>query len=95
MSPARRDTEQSTNTLRFAKEVRTNADVDKALVKHLQEEITRLEKELRSNQPNFNSLNYSALLREKDAQIEKVITRFHFLRRRAPVEAFVSCLRVA
>ncbi|KAL8474946.1 hypothetical protein ACS0TY_031388 [Phlomoides rotata] len=77
MSPARSHVEQSRNTLHFAKEVTINPHVDvgmpdSALVKHLQDEITRLENELRSSQLSSTSLNYSALLREKDAQIEKL-----------------------
>lgn len=60
-----------------AKEVTTNAQVnevmsDKALVKHLQRELSRLETELRSGGLIETSDN-AALLREKDIQIEKVI----------------------
>ncbi|KAK6118435.1 hypothetical protein DH2020_047852 [Rehmannia glutinosa] len=80
MSPARSHVEQSRNTLLFASranEVTTNARVnvvmsDKALVKHLQKELARLESELRSSQSGFAPWNYSAILREKDAQIEKL-----------------------
>ncbi|KAF5955021.1 hypothetical protein HYC85_007877 [Camellia sinensis] len=72
--------EQSRNTLLFAscaKEVTTNAQVnvvisDKALVKHLQRELARLESELRSQGPTFVASHYSALLREKGLQIEKL-----------------------
>lgn len=81
MSPARIHVEQSRNTLLFAscaKEVTTNAQVnvvmsDKALVKHLQRELARLESELRSGS-RLNSLpsDFAALLREKDIEIEKV-----------------------
>ncbi|GMP31963.1 hypothetical protein CsSME_00005947 [Camellia sinensis var. sinensis] len=80
MSPARSHVEQSRNTLLFAscaKEVTTNAQVnvvisDKALVKHLQRELARLESELRSQGPTFVASHYSALLREKGLQIEKL-----------------------
>lgn len=76
LSPAREHVEQSKNTLLFAscaKEVSTNAQVnvvmsDKALVKHLQKELARLENELRTPAPP----DYSALLRKKDQHIEKV-----------------------
>ncbi|KAL8267782.1 hypothetical protein R6Q59_001580 [Mikania micrantha] len=76
LSPAREHVEQSKNTLLFAscaKEVTTNAQVnvvmsDKALVKHLQKELARLENELRTPAPP----DYSALLRKKDQQIEKL-----------------------
>ena len=81
MSPARSHVEQSRNTLLFAscaKEVTTNAQVnvfmsDKALVKHLQRELARLESEWRSPVSTFPVSHYSALLQEKDLHIEKVI----------------------
>lgn len=77
LSPARSHVEQSRNTLLFAscaKEVTTNAQVnvvmsDKALVKHLQREVARLESELRSPGP---TCDYTAQLRKKDLQIEKL-----------------------
>ncbi|CAI9764363.1 unnamed protein product [Fraxinus pennsylvanica] len=77
LSPARCHVEQSRNTLLFAtcaKEVTTNAQVnvvmsDKALVKHLQKEVARLEGELRSPGP---TCDHAALLRKKDLQIEKL-----------------------
>ncbi|KAF3440264.1 hypothetical protein FNV43_RR18548 [Rhamnella rubrinervis] len=80
LSPARSHVEQSRNTLLFAscaKEVATNAQVnvvmsDKALVKHLQRELSRLESELRSGGIINNSPDFGALLREKDIQIEKL-----------------------
>ncbi|GAB4853833.1 hypothetical protein Ancab_018028 [Ancistrocladus abbreviatus] len=80
LSPARSHVEQSRNTLLFAscaKEVTTNAQVnvvvsDKALVKHLQKELARLESELRSPVPTSSSCNCAALLRKKDLQIEKM-----------------------
>ncbi|XAR59095.1 Plus-end-directed kinesin ATPase [Bertholletia excelsa] len=79
LSPARSHVEQSRNTLLFAtcaKEVSTNAKVnvvmsDKALVKHLQRELARLESELRTPVPSTNC-DYAALLRKKDLQIEKL-----------------------
>uniref|UniRef100_A0A0A9BER6 Kinesin motor domain-containing protein n=1 Tax=Arundo donax TaxID=35708 RepID=A0A0A9BER6_ARUDO len=77
LSPATSHIEQSRNTLLFgscAKEVVTNAQVnvvmsDKALVKHLQKEVARLEGELRH--PALNS-NLEALVKEKDNQIKKM-----------------------
>lgn len=82
LSPARSHVDQSRNTLLFAtcaKEVSTNAKVnvvmsDKALVKHLQKELARLESELRTPAPSSTS-DYAALLRKKDLQIEKVMTQ--------------------
>ena len=81
LSPARSHVEQTRNTLFFAccaKEVTTKAQVnvvmsDKALVKHLQKELARLESELRSPAPPTSTSDYSALLRKKDLQIEKVM----------------------
>lgn len=81
MSPARSHVEQSRNTLLFAscaKEVTTNAQVnvfmsDKALVKHLQRELARLESELRGPGSSFVISHYSALLQDKELQIDKVI----------------------
>ena len=81
MSPARSHVEQSRNTLLFAscaKEVSTNAQVntvisDKALVKHLQRELDRLENELRSPASKQMLSDTAALLLEKDHQIETVI----------------------
>ncbi|XP_023764838.1 kinesin-like protein KIN-7G [Lactuca sativa] len=81
MSPARSHVEQSRNTLLFAscaKEVSTNAQVntvisDKALVKHLQRELDRLESELRTPGSNrFTSDTTTKLLKEKDHQLEKM-----------------------
>ncbi|KAF5956821.1 hypothetical protein HYC85_004046 [Camellia sinensis] len=68
MSPARSHVEQSRNTLLFArcaKEVTTNTQVnvvisDKALVKHLQRQLARLESELRSQGPTFVASHYLA-----------------------------------
>ncbi|XP_073148831.1 kinesin-like protein KIN-7F [Henckelia pumila] len=80
LSPARSHVEQSRNTLLFAscaKEVMTNAQVnvvlsDKALVKHLQRELARLESELRSPSSTFGPSNTSATLREKDLRIDEL-----------------------
>ncbi|KAL6644404.1 hypothetical protein ACP70R_016012 [Stipagrostis hirtigluma subsp. patula] len=78
MSPAHTHIEQSRNTLLFAtcaKEVVTNAQVnvvmsDKALVKHLQRELARLENELKF--PGSHSCTtHAEALREKDAQIKQ------------------------
>ncbi|KAM1105976.1 hypothetical protein ACFX13_002933 [Malus domestica] len=79
LSPARSHVEQTRNTLLFAccaKEVTTKAQVnvvmsDKALVKHLQKELARLESELRTPGPPSSTCDYPALLRKKDLQIEK------------------------
>lgn len=81
LSPARTHVEQSRNTLLFAscaKQVTTNAQVnvvmsDKALVKHLQKELARLENELKSPAPTSSSCNCSVTIRKKDLQIEKVL----------------------
>ncbi|KAG6478195.1 hypothetical protein ZIOFF_061628 [Zingiber officinale] len=79
MSPARSHIEQSRNTLLFAscaKQVVTNAKVnvmmsDKAFMKHLQREISRLENELRH--AGFSTPNdHSDVLQDKDAQIKKM-----------------------
>ncbi|KAH9311149.1 hypothetical protein KI387_026184 [Taxus chinensis] len=80
MSPARRYVEQSRNTLFFAscaKEVATSAHVnvvvsDKALVKHLQKEVARLEDELRVSGHATSFHSTEALLLEKDLQIRKM-----------------------
>ncbi|CAK7329604.1 unnamed protein product [Dovyalis caffra] len=80
LSPARSHVEQTRNTLLFAccaKEVTTKAQVnvvmsDKALVKHLQKEVARLESELRSPAPTSSTCDYVSLLRKKDLQIQKM-----------------------
>ncbi|GMI83565.1 hypothetical protein like AT2G21300 [Hibiscus trionum] len=80
LSPARSHVEQTRNTLLFAccaKEVATKAQVnvvmsDKALVKHLQREVARLESELKSPAPPPSNSDYAALLRKKDLQIQKM-----------------------
>ncbi|KAF3626926.1 HAT family dimerization domain containing protein [Capsicum annuum] len=79
LSTARSHVEQSQNTLLFAccaKDVTTNAQVnavmsDKALVKHLQKELARLESELKNP---TTTCDHVVLLRKKDQQIEKVST---------------------
>ncbi|XP_028765660.1 kinesin-like protein KIN-7E [Neltuma alba] len=80
LSSARSHVEQTRNTLLFAccaKEVTTKAQVnvvmsDKALVKHLQKEVARLESELRTPTHAASNCDYAALLRKKDLQIEKM-----------------------
>ncbi|XVF67817.1 hypothetical protein PTKIN_Ptkin10aG0152200 [Pterospermum kingtungense] len=80
LSPVRSHVEQTRNTLLFAccaKEVTTKAQVnvvmsDKALVKHLQREVARLESELKSPVPPSSNSDYAALLRKKDLQIQKM-----------------------
>ncbi|CAL1384840.1 unnamed protein product [Linum trigynum] len=80
LSPSRSHVEQTRNTLLFAccaKEVTTKAQVnvvmsDKALVKHLQKELARLESELRSPAPASSTNDYTTLLRKKDLQIQKM-----------------------
>ncbi|KAI4367692.1 hypothetical protein MLD38_023400 [Melastoma candidum] len=80
LSPARSHVEQTRNTLLFAccaKEVMTKAQVnvvmsDKALVKHLQKEVARLESELRTPGPPPSNYDYVGLLKKKDLQIEKM-----------------------
>ncbi|MBA0856388.1 hypothetical protein Goshw_027698 [Gossypium schwendimanii] len=80
LSPARSHVEQTRNTLLFAccaKEVTTKSQVnvvmsDKALVKHLQREVARLESELRSPVPPSSNSDYATLLRKKDLQIQKM-----------------------
>lgn len=67
-----------------AREVTTKAQVnivmsDKALVKHLQKEVTRLESELKSTGPVAAPDDYSAVLRKKDQQIQKVFFFQHIL----------------
>ncbi|XP_041997803.1 kinesin-like protein KIN-7F [Salvia splendens] len=77
LNPSRSHVEQSRNTLLFAscaKEVSTNAKVnvvmsDKALVKHLQKEVARLESELKA--PG-STCDHGPLLRKKDMHIEKL-----------------------
>lgn len=85
MSPARSHIEQSRNTLLFAtcaKEVATSAQVnvvmsDKALVRHLQKELARLESELRSPNSAPKSSHHSEAIKERDARITKVIKKIN------------------
>ncbi|KAK3410409.1 hypothetical protein EUGRSUZ_J02403 [Eucalyptus grandis] len=75
MSPACGHVEQSRNTLLFAscaKEAATNAQVivvmsDKALVKHLQRELARLESELRN--PGLASISSDTALKKEIAEL--------------------------
>ncbi|KAJ8443627.1 hypothetical protein Cgig2_019609 [Carnegiea gigantea] len=86
MSPAQSYVEQSRNTLLFAtcaKEVTTNAHVnevmsEKALVKHLQRELARLENQLRNASPSVR-VDTTNLLREKDLKIEELEGRIREL----------------
>jgi len=98
MSPARSHVEQTRNTLFFAscaKEVETNAQVnvvvsDKALVKQLQKEVAKLESELRNSGPaRPKSSDSTALLREKDQEIEMVIIKL--LTQKLLMCFFVDC----
>nr|KYP64936.1 Centromere-associated protein E [Cajanus cajan] len=80
LSPTRSHVEQTRNTLLFAccaKQVTTKAQVnvvmsDKALVKQLQKEVTRLESELRNPGLPATNCDYAAVLRKKNLQIEKM-----------------------
>ncbi|CAH8359784.1 unnamed protein product [Eruca vesicaria subsp. sativa] len=83
MSPARSHVEQSRNTLLFAtcaKEVTTNARVnlvvsEKALVKQLQQELARMENELKnigSTSSSSASTDFYLLLKEKEEVIAKM-----------------------
>ncbi|XP_071731514.1 kinesin-like protein KIN-7C [Rutidosis leptorrhynchoides] len=77
MSPAHSHVEQSRNTLLFgscAKDVSTNAQVnvvmsDKALVKQLQQELARLESEMKSFYASNDSMS---IIRDMELQIEKM-----------------------
>ncbi|KAH6797975.1 ATP binding microtubule motor family protein [Perilla frutescens var. hirtella] len=79
ISPALSHVEQSRNTLSFAtsaKEVTNSAQVNmvvekKQIVKQLQEEVARLEAELRSPEPSASS-SFRSLLREKDLKIKQM-----------------------
>ncbi|KAK4434569.1 Kinesin-like protein KIN-7F [Sesamum alatum] len=80
MSPAHSHVEQSRSTLVFAscaKQVSTNAKVnlvvsEKALVKQLRREITRMENELRNLNSIATSCDTASALREKELLIEKL-----------------------
>ncbi|KAI3443509.1 hypothetical protein Pfo_000174 [Paulownia fortunei] len=88
MSPALSHVEQSRNTLLFAtnaKEVTNTAQVNmvvekKQLVKQLQQEVARLEAELRSPEPSASSCLRS-LLREKDLKIQQMEREINELKR--------------
>ncbi|KAL7606073.1 hypothetical protein Lser_V15G18652 [Lactuca serriola] len=75
--PAHSHAEQSRNTLLFgscAKDVNTNAQVnvvmsDKALVKQLQQELARLERELKVSPPSNDS---TSIIRDLEIQLEKM-----------------------
>lgn len=82
MSPAQSHVEQSRNTLLFAmcaKDVNTNAQVnvvmsEKALVKQLQRELSRLENELKNAGSKISATaESSSLLKEKENLIQKVM----------------------
>ncbi|KAK9053837.1 hypothetical protein SSX86_024912 [Deinandra increscens subsp. villosa] len=78
LSPAHTHLEQSRNTLLFAvcaKEVRTSAQVnvvmsEKTLVKQLQQQMARLEYELKNMSGSTNESE--AIIREKELQIQKM-----------------------
>ncbi|KAF7817620.1 kinesin-like protein KIN-7F [Senna tora] len=87
ISPTRNHVEQSKNTLFFAscaKQVTTNAQVnvvmsDKILVKRLQNELARMENELRSFAPN------TMLLKEREHQIEQMDKKIKELTRQRDI----------
>ncbi|XP_021750027.1 kinesin-like protein KIN-7B isoform X2 [Chenopodium quinoa] len=89
LSPALSHVEQSRNTLLFAtsaKEVtnttRVNVVVtDQQLVKHLQQEVSRLEAELKSPEPSSSSAALKALLIEKNVKIQKLERKMGELKR--------------
>ncbi|KAG8048178.1 hypothetical protein GUJ93_ZPchr0008g13610 [Zizania palustris] len=100
MSPARSHIEQSRNTLLFAtcaKEVVTNAQVnvvmsDKALVKHLQRELARLESEMKFP-GSASCTSHAEALREKDAQIKKLEKQLNeLMEERDIVKSQLDCL---
>lgn len=84
ISPAHSHVEQSRNTLAFAncaKNVITNAQVnivipEKALVKQLQRELSRLENELRNLSSHAPVVGSLSALKEKELLIEKVYLNF-------------------
>ncbi|KAL0344988.1 UNVERIFIED_CONTAM: Kinesin-like protein NACK2 [Sesamum radiatum] len=92
MSPALSHVEQSRNTLLFAtsaKEVTNSARVNmvvekKQLVKQLQEEVARLEAELRSPEPSDSSCLRS-LLREKELKIQQMEREINELKRQRDI----------
>ncbi|VAI74734.1 unnamed protein product [Triticum turgidum subsp. durum] len=100
MSPARTHIEQSRNTLLFAtcaKEVVTNAQVnvvmsDKALLKHLQRELARLENELKLPE-SASCTSHAEVLREKDAQIKKLEKQLReLIEEKDTVQSQLNCL---
>ncbi|KAK3124052.1 hypothetical protein QOZ80_8AG0639790 [Eleusine coracana subsp. coracana] len=100
MSPAHTHIEQSRNTLLFAtcaKEVVTNAQVnvvmsDKALVKHLQRELARLENELKFP-GSASCANHTEALREKDEQIKKLEKQLkELMEEKDTVQSQLKCL---
>ncbi|XP_039855661.1 kinesin-like protein KIN-7H isoform X2 [Panicum virgatum] len=100
MSPAHTHIEQSRNTLLFAtcaKEVITNAHVnvvmsDKALVKHLQRELARLENEMKFP-GSASCTTHTEALREKDAQIKKLEKQLkELMEERDTVQSQLNCL---
>ncbi|CAO2841637.1 unnamed protein product [Amaranthus hypochondriacus] len=92
LSPALSHVEQSRNTLSFAtsaKEVtnttRVNVVVtDQQLLKHLQQEVARLEAELRSPEPSSSSA-LKALLIEKNMKIQKMEREMRELKRQRDI----------
>lgn len=88
MSPALSHVEQSRNTLLFAtsaKEVTNTARVNmvvekKQLVKHLQDEVARLEAEIQNPEP-YDSPSLRSLLREKEMKIQQMEREIHELKR--------------
>ncbi|XP_073151229.1 kinesin-like protein NACK2 [Henckelia pumila] len=88
MSPALSHVEQSRNTLLFAtsaKEVTNTARVNmivekKKLVKHLQDEVARLEAEI-LNPESSDSSSLRSLLREKEKKIQQMEREIHELKR--------------
>ncbi|XP_047046885.1 kinesin-like protein KIN-7H isoform X1 [Lolium rigidum] len=100
MSPAHTHIEQSRNTLLFAtcaKEVVTNAKVnvvmsDKALLKHLQRELARLENELKVPE-SASCTSHAEALREKDAQIKKLEKQLReLMEEKDTVQSQLNCL---
>ncbi|KAL4277764.1 hypothetical protein GQ457_03G038390 [Hibiscus cannabinus] len=87
MSPERAHVEQSRNTLLFAncaKQVRTNAHVnlimsDKALVKQLQRELARLEKEMRSLGSSTVKGDTAAVMKDKEQLIGQMTKEIEVL----------------
>lgn len=100
MSPAHTHIEQSRNTLLFAtcaKEVVTNAKVnvvmsDKALLKHLQRELARLENELKVPESD-SCTSHAEALREKDVQIKKLEKQLReLMEEKDTVQSQLNCL---